>query len=82
MTKTAASRLTKQARLSLNEFAGLCTGRIARVHFQRAAIEKHGNRLLMTGPSGEHGIDIAASDLDRTNAHWTAFATSPANLWA
>lgn len=72
-------RLAKQARLTFNEWAGLQNGRIERLHFQRAAIQKQGDRLLMTGPSGEHSIDIAASDLDRVNAHWTTFATSPAN---
>lgn len=76
-----AKSLAKKARLTFSEFAGLQTGRIERLHFQRAAIQKNGTRFLMTGPSGEHSIEIEASDLDRVNAHWTTFATHSANLW-
>ena len=80
MAKRPAT-LAKQAALTFEEWAGLCNGRIERLHFQRAAIQKNGRRLLMTGVTGEHSIDIDASDLDRVNAHWVTFATSPANLY-
>lgn len=81
MTKRTANPLAKEAALTFNEWAGLQNGRIERLHFQRAAIQRNGTRFLMTGPSGEHSIDINESDLERTNAHWVQFATSPANLF-
>lgn len=80
--KTERHRLAGKAALSFNEWAGLQSGRIERLHFHRAAIQKQGGRFLMTGPSGEHSIEIAESDLERTNAHWTTFATHSANLWS
>lgn len=83
MTKrNAPAKLAKSAALTFAEWAGLQNGRIERLHFQRAAIQKNGARFLMTGPSGEHSIEIAESDLERTNAHWVQFAMAPANLWA
>ena len=79
--KVSPDALAKKARLTHTEWAGLCSGRIERLHFQRAAIQKIGNRLVMTGRSGEHSIQIDESDLDRVNAHWTCFATNSANLF-
>lgn len=36
-------------------------------------------RYVMTGPSGRHSLMIAATDVDRLNAHWRVFASHPAN---
>ena len=79
MTKSATQ--AKKAIITFSEFAGLCTGRIARVHFQRASLEKSGNEFVMAGPSGKHAIAVDATDIDRLNKHWTVFATSDANAY-
>lgn len=78
MTNATAAN---KARLTHAQWAGIQTGRIARVHFERATIEKRGNRFLMTGPTGEHSIDIDSSSLDRVNAHWVSFVSDPRNQY-
>lgn len=80
MTKRNEKKLIKSAALTESEWLGLLSGRIERLHFQRAAIRRYGNGLLMDGPSGEHVLS-EASNLERVNAHWTHFATHSANLW-
>ena len=83
MTKrNPTAALARKARITATEFAGLCNGRIARLHFQRASLEVFSGLFLMTGPSGRHSIAVSESDLDRLNGHWTEFATHSQNLYA
>lgn len=64
-------------------FAGLLAGRIARIHYARAALSVEGlgvdRRFVMTGPSGRHTLVVEATDLDRLNAHWLTFAAHDKN---
>ena len=39
-------------------------------------------RFVMEGPSGTHSLLVAATDLDRLNAHWTVFCDDERNLCA
>lgn len=39
-------------------------------------------RFVMEGPSGTHSLLVAATDLDRLNAHWTVFCDDERNLYA
>jgi len=81
MTKRTPKNLTKAAALSFDEWVGLQSGRIRTLSFHRATINRVGTRFVMAGPSGQHSIEMSESDLERTNAHWTNFATHSANLW-
>jgi hypothetical protein len=89
MTKNTAA-------LTFDQFTGLQTGRLARVHVGRASIEVEWvpmkaiaglsegampkeRRFVMRGPSGVHSLLVDATDMDRLNAHWVAFASHDAN---
>lgn len=79
--------MTRRApRLTFSQFAGLQTGRIARIYSGHASLEVTGQgderRFTMTGPSGQHSILVLASDLDRVNGHWRVFASHSLNRYA
>jgi hypothetical protein len=78
--------MTKNPALYFIEFAGLLSGRLARVHVGRASVEVEGKgeerRFVMRGPSGVHSLLVDATDMDRLNAHWVAFASHDANQFA
>lgn len=77
------------ATLTLTNHADLLA-RAATVHYARASIRvqrvpnfgapgSYESRFVMEGPSGSHSLLVAATDLERLNAHWTVFATDPRN---
>ena len=78
--------MSNKIELNFTEFAGLQTGRIARIHCGRASIEVAGRgqdaRFVMEGPSGVHTLLVDATDFERLNAHWTAFASHELNKLA
>lgn len=63
--------------LTDREVAWMRTG--GRIVFARATLHLVGDRFEMTGPSGTHSLDAAATDVARLDAHWQAFATHPLN---
>ncbi|QWY83625.1 hypothetical protein [Rhizobium phage RHph_X2_26] len=70
MKKTAK---TSKAELTFNEFVGI-DARGSRVHFGHACIYRAGDVYVMEGKTGRHTLQRVATDLDRLNAHWIAFA--------
>lgn len=72
----------KTPKLTFQEFAGLVNGRIARIHSELAVIEVKCCRFVMSGPSGQHSLDIVATDLARLNAHWVPFCRHEKNKYS
>ena len=73
--------MTNTPKLSLTEYASLLA-RGATIHFNRASLQIKERCFVMEGPSGMHSLLADATDLDRLNAHWTAFATDSRNAYA
>ena len=79
------------AALTYVQFARIQNGRVARVCFGGASLEvcrvtspcgDIERRFVMKGPSGVHSLLVESTDLNRLNAHWTVFASSPENQTA
>lgn len=72
--------------ITFEEFAGLQTGRIARIYQGHAALECAGKgderMFVMRGMTGIHTLLCIATDLDRLNAHWANFAGHAMNRFA
>ena len=78
--------MSKKIALNFVQFAGLQNGRVARIHCGRATVEVAGRgqdaRFVMEGPSGKHTLLVDATDFERLNAHWVAFASHELNKLA
>lgn len=65
------------------EYEFLLTGRVTAVQGNLAKLTVSGKdqdaRFLMEGPSGKHSLLVAATDLNRLNAHWVQFANHSLN---
>ena len=95
MTLKNATLTAKNATLTLTDLAALCargaTIHFDRASVRVAWVALPGvgglgsgampkeRRFVMEGPSGVHSLLVAATDLDRLNAHWVTFATDARN---
>lgn len=80
------TRKAKIEKITFDQWAGLQTGRIARIYQGHAALEcaKIGEerKFIMRGQTGTHTLLCDATDLDRLNAHWVVFAGHDMNRFA
>jgi hypothetical protein len=71
--------------ITFDEYVGLSTGRIARIHQARASCQVEGkgddSRFVMRGPSGTHSLLVSATPHGRLVAHWKGFCGDPRNQY-
>ncbi len=77
MTANTNTKISKRDEGDLLTIGATITRGLATLRVTGAGGDK---RYTMEGPSGVHSLLVIATDLARLNAHWSIFATRPANV--